>query len=61
MKTLAQISGVLALLLMLAGFISFFVNGKFLGVNHSINFFFVANSFLLLTICGLLYKKSPSE
>lgn len=61
MKTLTQISGVLAMLLMLAGFISFFVQGKFLGVNHSINFFIVANSFLLLTICGLLYQKYTNE
>jgi len=61
MKTLTQISGVLAILLMISGFISFFVQGKFMGVNHSINFFHVANSFLLLTICGLLYKKFIPE
>ncbi len=54
MKALTWISGVLALLLMLCGTISFFRGGGFMGVNHAINFFHVANSMWLLTLVSLL-------
>jgi len=54
MKQLAWISGIIAALLMICGFIVFITNNKFLGVNHAVNYFHVANSFLLATIALLL-------
>ncbi len=53
----AWISGIIALILMFFGFIDFLFSPKFLFVNHSINYFHVANSFLLLTICIVLLDK----
>ncbi len=54
MKKLAWITGIVAVLLMLGGLIDFFTKGAFLGVNHAINYFHVANSMWLLTIACLL-------
>ena len=50
----AWISGIIALVLMFLGFIDFLFSPEFLFVNHAINYFNVANSFLLLTICIVL-------
>ena len=62
MKTLAWIAGIVAGLLMLGGLIDFFVKGAFLGVNHAINYFHVANSFWLFTIaCLLINTKTRKE
>ncbi|HHJ09962.1 MAG TPA: hypothetical protein ENK25_03620 [Bacteroidetes bacterium] len=54
MKKLAWVTGIIAFLLMLGGLINFFNKGAFLGVNHAINFFHVANSTWLLTIACIL-------
>ncbi len=61
MKTLAWITGIIGGILMLFGLINFLTNSAFLGVNHAINYFHVANSFLLFTICFLLYPKSDKK
>lgn len=61
MKPLAWISGIIALLLMLCGLIVFITNSKFLGVNHAVNYFHVANSFLLVTIALLLMQPKKEE
>ncbi|NOY36355.1 MAG: hypothetical protein GXO83_02130 [Chlorobi bacterium] len=61
MKLLAWISGIIALLLMLCGFIVFVSNGKFLGVNHAVNYFHVANSFLLVSIALLLLNHKKED
>lgn len=61
MKVLNWISwgtGIVAALFMLFGGINFLFDTNFLGVNHAINFFHMANSFLLLTICIQLVIKT---
>ena len=56
---LSWTSGTVAALLMLFGCIHFFFTpAAFLGVNHAVNFFHVANSFLLLAICIQLYLRN---
>jgi hypothetical protein len=57
----AWISGIIALVLMFLGFIDFLFNPEFLFVNHVINYFHVANSFLLLTICIALLDKCKGK
>ena len=57
----AWISGIIALILMFLGFIDFLFSPKFLFVNHAINYFNVANSFLLLTICIVLLDKCKGK
>jgi hypothetical protein len=57
----AWISGIIALVLMFLGFIDFLFSPEFLFVNHAINYFHVANSFLLLTICIALLDKCKSK
>ncbi len=56
------ISGTAAALLMLFGSLHFVFSprGGFLGVNHAVNFFHVASSLLLLTICIQLYIKNKT-
>lgn len=46
--------GIVGALLILAGCIGYLVGGKFLGVNHALNFFHVANSILILAILSKL-------
>ena len=56
--------------LIIAGIIIFFgaidflfygVEGGFLGVKHTTTFFHVANTFLLATICFILFSNSPEK
>jgi len=62
MKILAWITGIIAGILMLFGLIDFLTKSAFLGVNHAVNYFFVANSFWLFTIaCLLLYSKKKES
>ncbi len=61
MKKLSWITGIIAVLLMLGGLIDFFVKGAFLGVNHAINYFHIANSMWLLTIAYLLVDKKNEK
>ncbi len=57
----AWIFGIIALILMFLGFVDFLFSPKFLFVNHAINYFHVANSFLLLTICVVLLDKCKEK
>lgn len=57
----AWIFGIIAFVLMFLGFIDFLFSPKFLFVNHAINYFHVANSFLLLTICIVLLDKCKEK
>ncbi|MBN2460925.1 MAG: hypothetical protein JXB60_04905 [Candidatus Cloacimonetes bacterium] len=51
MKFLAWLFAIIAVILMIFGFIAFLIQNAFLGVNHAVNFFHVAISFLLLAMC----------
>ena len=58
MKYLEYLSwffGLLAGLIMLLGVIDFFFGAELVTVNHVINYFQVATSFLLASICCILY------
>jgi len=57
----AWISGIIAVIVMFFGFVDLLFNPKFLFVNHAINYFHVANSFLLLTICIVLLDKCKGK
>ncbi|MQY78559.1 MAG: hypothetical protein GH151_05085 [Bacteroidetes bacterium] len=57
----AWISGIIAVIVMFFGFVDLLFNPKFLFVNHVINYFHVANSFLLLTICIVLLDKCKGK
>ena len=65
MKTLlpivSWISGTIAAILVLLGLIAFLFKCNLLGVKHAINLFHVANSFFLLSICSLIYKKISDD
>lgn len=57
MKTLNAIGWVsagVAVLLILLGLISSLINKSILPVNHVINYFHVANSFLLITVAAFI-------
>ncbi|MCK4464397.1 MAG: hypothetical protein KAU83_01700 [Bacteroidales bacterium] len=57
----AWISGIIAVIVMFFGFVDLLFNPKFLFVNHVINYFHMANSFLLLTICIVLLDKCKGK
>jgi len=57
----AWISGIIAVIVMFFGFVDLLFHPKFLFVNHAINYFHVANSFLLLTICIVLLDKCKGK
>lgn len=65
MKTLLSlaiwISGIVAVVVMILGLLSLLLKTAILGVNHGVNFFHMANSFLLLAICALIYKRVSEE
>ncbi|UCG28240.1 MAG: hypothetical protein JSV24_02450 [Bacteroidales bacterium] len=54
-KLLMRIFSVIALLILFVALIDFIFTPKFLIVNHVVNYFHVANSFLLLAIFTALY------
>ncbi len=54
-KFLLRLFSVIAMLLMLIALIDMIFSPKFLFVNHVVNYFHVANSFLLLAIFTALY------
>jgi len=54
---LAWVSGIVAGIIILLGFIALIFKTSFFGMNHVVNYFHVASSLLLLSICCLLYKK----
>ncbi len=54
-KHFLRLFSLIALLLMLAALIDLIFSPKFLFVNHVVNYFHVANSFLLLAIFSALY------
>lgn len=58
MKTLNWLSwatGIIATASIFCGSVNFLFGTHLFGVNHAVNYFHVANSFLLLTICLLVY------
>jgi len=54
-KFLLRLFSVIAMLLILIALIDMIFSPKFLFVNHVVNYFHVANSFLLLAIFTALY------
>ena len=52
MKLISSILVVIGVVLMLFGFITFLKGSAFLGVSHSVNYFHVAISFLVLALCS---------
>jgi len=63
LEYLTWITGILAGLLMLLGTIAYVFGVRIFGVNHVVNIFHVANSFLLMCICITLFLiwKKKSE
>jgi len=57
LEYLIWVAGILAGLLMIIGIIAFFFNLRIFGINHVVNYYHVANSFLLLAICLTLFLK----
>jgi len=55
LEYLIWVFGILAGLVLLVGVLDFFSNFEPVYVNHVINYFHVANSFLLVCICCTLY------
>ncbi len=55
LEYLIWIFGILAGLLMLLGAIDFMFGANLIVVNHVVNYFHVANSFLLVCICCAIY------
>ncbi|MBL7112112.1 MAG: hypothetical protein ISS19_09240 [Bacteroidales bacterium] len=51
LEYLTWILGILAGLIILLGAIAFVFDVRVFGVNHVVNYFHVANSFLLMCIC----------
>ena len=65
MKTLLNvvswISGSIAAVLIILGLIAIIFNCSLLGVDHTVNFFHVANSFFLLSICCLIDRRISED
>jgi nitrate reductase gamma subunit len=55
------VSGVIAGILMLLGLIALVFNKPFFPTVNIVKYFHVANSFLLLSICCLLYNKPGAK
>ena len=53
----AWASGIVAVIIMVLGFIALLLQDNLFGIRHEANYFIVANSFLLLAIlCVLAYQ-----
>ena len=53
----AWASGIVAVIIMVLGFIALLLKNNLFGIRHEANYFIVANSFLLLAIlCVLAYQ-----
>jgi hypothetical protein len=64
MKTLhliAWIAGIIAVILVLLGTVAYIFKLQLIGINHVVNFFHVANSYLLIAIVCILFKKIVKE
>ncbi len=59
-KLVSWIAGTVGGILIFAGIIGFFIDGNFLGVANYFNWFYFANSFLLLAICSQLFVMSAN-
>jgi len=56
-KLAAWASGIVAVIIMVLGFIALLLQDNLFGIRHEANYFMVANSFLLLAIlCVLAYQ-----
>lgn len=60
-KLLLRFFSLIALLLILVASIDLIFEPKFLFVNHVVNYFHVANTFLLLAIFAALYPVDEEE
>ena len=56
LKIITWVSGVIAGILIILAVLTLILNKHLFGVNHVINYFHAANSFLLVAICCQLYK-----
>lgn len=56
-NVVAWISGILSVILMIIGAISFLIGNNLLGVRHEANFYIVASSLLLLGILCVLARQ----
>jgi hypothetical protein len=61
LQLIAWIAGAIAVILVLIGTAAYIFDFRLFGVNHVINYFHVANSYLLVAILSLLLKKSLKE
>jgi len=55
------ISGIIGIVFILMGTLALIFKTSILGVNHYVNYFHVANSFMLVAIGSLIYKRVLSE
>ncbi|OFY50329.1 MAG: hypothetical protein A2Y87_02440 [Bacteroidetes bacterium RBG_13_46_8] len=56
-KLAAWVSGIVAVVIMILGFIALISNQNLFGIRHEANYFITANSFFLLAIlCLLAYQ-----
>lgn len=61
LEYLIWIAGIVAGLLMIFGIIAYFFGIGILGVNHVVNYFHAANSFLLMAICLTLFMRCKEK
>jgi hypothetical protein len=61
LPVVSWISGSIAALFILMGFIAFLFKISLFGVDHAINYIHVANSFFLLSICSLIDRRVTEE
>ncbi len=61
LKIKGFIAGIIGALLMLGGVIGFLVGGEFLCVKNFYNWFFIANSFLIISILSFLITIACKE
>jgi len=55
---LSWICGIIAVVLMILGTIPLFTGNNMFGIRHEINYFLVANTFILLAILAVLAKQA---
>ncbi|MBN1952630.1 MAG: hypothetical protein JW801_15620 [Bacteroidales bacterium] len=57
LQYVAWAAGIAAVIVMILGGLALISGSSLFGFNKVVNYFHVANSFLLLAICCLLYRK----
>jgi hypothetical protein len=61
LQLIAWIVGIIAAILALLGTIAFIFKVELFGIHHAVNYFNVADSYLLIAILCLLLKKTLKE